>query len=189
MDHKNIYSGILLFISGVIGMKDARKGADEAQDRPEDTIECCEMRISPNGTYEVYRAPSAALAKEFLSRKRPPGPDVHIIVETPEGNWCIDSEGIYLQKLLPYQLSIEKAQCRGYIDVPPTPFGLKMAALGFLDNFTAHVKCGQCGHVWLDGLRYRNKTLVRCPKCHMMNLVDSRRFVFRPNKIPKASVY
>lgn len=143
----------------------------------EDKIICCEMRISPNGTYEIYKAPSAAIAKTFLSQKALPDSDAHIIVETPEGTWCKDSEGIYLEKLLPFQLSLEGAQCRGRIKSPPSKLGLKMAAMGLSDNFTAHVKCGRCGHVWLDGLRYRSKTLVRCPQCQAVNQVDSRRYV------------
>jgi len=171
-----------------MGMSEELKGKAAAQEREGEGIECLEMRIGPNGTYEVYRAPSAAAAKEFLSRKRLSGPDSHIVVETPEGDWCMDSEGIYLQKLLPFQYFPDRAQCRGCIKIPPTYFGLKMAALGFLDNFTAYVKCGKCGHVWLDGLRYRNKTAVRCPACHVTNLVDSRRYIFRPKK-PKTLIY
>jgi len=154
------------------------KPADVSR-RPEDGMECLELRINQGGTYEVYRAPSAALAKEFLEKRGLPGPGVHIVVETPEGNWCLDSEGIYLEKLLPFQLALEKAQCRGRVIARPSNLGLKMAALGISDNFTAHVKCGRCGHAWLDGLRYRNRTLVKCPRCQAMNLVDSRRYIFR----------
>lgn len=160
-------------------MSDTQKIPADVSKWAEDVIECREIRISPAGTYEVYRAPSAVAAKEFLSRKSLPDSDAHIIVETPEGNWCSDSGGIYLEKLLPFQLSLERAQCRGRIKARPSGLGLKMAALGLMDNFTVDVKCGRCGHVWLDGLRYRDKTLVQCPRCRALNLVDSRRCISR----------
>lgn len=169
----------------VVGMSDVTAKAVSKPETAEEQVICCEMRISPNGTYEVYKAPSAALAKAFLSKKNLSGSDAHIIVETPEGNWCVDSEGIYLEKLLPFQLSLEQAQCRGQIKFPPSPLGLKLAAMGFSDNFTAHVKCGKCGHIWLDGLRYKNRTLVKCPQCQALNEVDSRRYSYT-SRIPKA---
>lgn len=168
-----------------------------AQKWAEKGIECRELRVGPAGTYEVYWAPSAALAKEFLREKSLPDPDAHIIVETPEGNWCADSEGIYLERLLPFQTSIEMAQCRGRIKAPPKALGLKMAALGLMDNFTADVKCGRCGNTWIDGLRYRDNTLVKCSRCRAMNLVDSKRHIFRfkahdallKSEFPKTAVH
>lgn len=157
-------------------MSDASGKTAVLPEMTEGEVKCCEMRVGPSGTYEVYQAPSAAAAKEFLSKKQVPHSDAHIIVETPEGNWCLDSVGIYLEKLLPFQLSLENAQCRGSIKSPPSALGLKMAALGLMDNFTVLVKCGRCGHIWLDGLRFRSKTVVRCPQCRAMNQVDSRRY-------------
>jgi len=46
-------------------------------------------------TYEVYRGPDAATAKDFLSEKPVKKPHYYIIVETPEGNYGRDIDGIY----------------------------------------------------------------------------------------------
>jgi DNA topoisomerase VI subunit B len=46
-------------------------------------------------TYEVYRAPNAATAQDFLKRKAVTQPRYYIVVETPEGNYGRDTDGIY----------------------------------------------------------------------------------------------
>ena len=48
----------------------------------------------PN-TYEVYKAPSQSVALEFLKKKSVNKPLYYVIIETPEGNWGKDKDGIY----------------------------------------------------------------------------------------------
>jgi len=45
--------------------------------------------------YYVYRAPDKQNALEFLKRARVSEPGVHVIVQTPEGTWGKDENGIY----------------------------------------------------------------------------------------------
>ncbi|NLF19422.1 MAG: hypothetical protein GX595_19510 [Lentisphaerae bacterium] len=45
--------------------------------------------------YFVYRAPDKQNALEFLKRARVSEPGVHVLVETPEGTWGKDENGIY----------------------------------------------------------------------------------------------
>jgi len=52
-------------------------------------------------------------------------------------------------------------------------FGLQAVARGMADNMIAKVQCGSCEHEWMDAVRYQNVTVVRCPKCKMLNKVDS----------------
>ncbi len=46
-------------------------------------------------TYENYSAPSEAVAKEFLATKSVSQPLYYIVVDTPQGSWGKDSDGIY----------------------------------------------------------------------------------------------
>lgn len=48
----------------------------------------------PN-TYEVYSGPDAETAKEFLKTKNVMQPLYYVVVETPEGNYGRDKDGIY----------------------------------------------------------------------------------------------
>jgi hypothetical protein len=48
----------------------------------------------PN-TYEIYKAPSKSVALEFLKMKPVTKSLYYVIVETPEGNWGKDIDGIY----------------------------------------------------------------------------------------------
>lgn len=129
-------------------------------------------------TYEIFKAKDAESAKAFLLTKRIDKELYYIIVETPEGNWGMDVEGLYLERLLSWQTNISSAECEGSI-VPMSysMFGLEMAAKGFNDNFIVKVQCGKCKHEWLDGVRYKNFTVVRCPKCKTLNKVDSNNIV------------
>jgi hypothetical protein len=133
------------------------------------------LRKEKNGgsTYEVYQASDPETAKAFLATKRVDKPQYYIIVETSEGNWGIDVKGIYLERLLPWQTNVGSAQCEGHISRMPNMFGVESAAKGFNDNFVVKVACGNCKNEWIDGLRYQNTTVVRCPKCRTLNKVDS----------------
>ena len=46
-------------------------------------------------TYKLYTAPNAAVAKAFLKANGVSRPLLYLVVETPEGNWCRDKDGIY----------------------------------------------------------------------------------------------
>jgi hypothetical protein len=126
-------------------------------------------------TYEVYQGRDAESAKTFLQKKRVDGENYYILIETPEGNWGMDIKGLFLENLLPWQVDIDAAVCDGrLLPTSSSQFGLTVASQGILDNFIAKVECGKCEHQWLDGLRYQNNTVVRCPNCKMLNKIDSR---------------
>ncbi|MDR2653138.1 MAG: DUF805 domain-containing protein [Prevotellaceae bacterium] len=126
-------------------------------------------------TYEYYGAGSAKEAKTFLSSREVTQALYYIQVETPEGVWGKDKEGLYLVELLPFQKNLFLAQCEG-------TYGnfsfnnITMAARGITDNFVGDIVCGSCGAKWEDGLRYNNKTIVRCPECKKYNSVDTSNF-------------
>lgn len=128
------------------------------------------------GTYEVYQGADPESAKEFLLTKRVNENQYYIIVETPKGNWGIDVKGLFLEHLEPWQTNLTLAECEGSISKMPDMFSLQMAAKGINDNFLASIGCGQCKHQWIDGVRYQNLTIVRCPNCKKYNKVDSQRF-------------
>lgn len=130
-------------------------------------------RKTPSGTYEVYRAGNAESAKDFLKSKKVDENKYYIKVETPEGNWGVDIDGLYLEKLLSYQLNINAAEHEGEVHGIPDNVGLQYAAEGISDNFLVEIECGGCKHHWVDGLRYQNFTVVRCPGCNGLNKVDS----------------
>jgi ribosomal protein S27E len=132
-----------------------------------------EKRRTPSGTYEVYRGSDAESARDFLKSKTVNEKQYYIKVETSTGNWGKDIDGLYLERLVPFQLEINSAQCEGSICGMPTPAGLQYAANRIADNFVVQVKCGKCGHKWEDGIGYKNMTVVRCPSCNSLNKVDS----------------
>ena len=129
-----------------------------------------------DSTYEIYEGTDAESAKAFLSTNRIDKKQCYIVVETPEGNWGVDMNGLYLEQLLPWQTNISSAECEGDIFPPYSTFGFEMAARGANDNFIIMVGCGKCGHEWQDGVRYQDITVVRCPKCKTLNKVDSSNF-------------
>lgn len=127
-----------------------------------------------NNTYEIYKGTDAESARTFLLTKRVDKKLYYIVVETLEGNWGMDVQGLYLERLLSWQTDISSAKCEGaIIPLSWSMFGLEMAAKGFNNNFIVKVQCGECEHQWLDGVRYQNLTVVRCPKCKTLNRVDT----------------
>lgn len=72
----------------------------------EENLQFINMLISPDGTYEIYQARTAADARYFLERKTVKQDYVHIIIDTPEGRWGKDIDGLYLEKLLPMQFNL-----------------------------------------------------------------------------------
>jgi hypothetical protein len=131
--------------------------------------------VAENGSiYEIYEADSPENARTFLKTKKVEKQYYYIIVETPEGNWGVDKEGMFLEHLEPWQVSlIETADCQGRV-LSWGKFGIEMAARGANDNFTCDIECGKCKRRWTDGIRYRNLTAVRCPECKAVNRIDSR---------------
>ena len=126
-----------------------------------------------NSTYEIYRGKDPESAKAFLGMKRVDKNLYYLIVETPNGNWGLDIKGLFLERLLPWQKDIGSATVEGHTASMPDMFGLQMAAKGFNDNFVCKVGCGACRHEWVDALRYKNTTAVRCPQCKTLNKVDT----------------
>ncbi|MFD9902935.1 hypothetical protein [Streptomyces sp. NPDC059063] len=122
----------------------------------------------------VLRGSDAEKAKRYLLDEH----DVtegqyRIVVETPRGNWGRDIDGLYLERLLPWQLDTTAAECSGVVVSVMNAAGVIAAARGRGDNFLVTVRCGTCAHEWYDGLRYRSVTAVRCPSCAAVNRVDS----------------
>jgi len=138
-----------------------------------ETPKFIEKRQTPSGTYEVYRGSNTKSARNFLKSKKVNDSQYYIKVETPEGNWGVDIDGLYLERLVPFQLDIDSAECEGSICGMPTPNSLQYAVNELADNFVVGIRCGKCSHEWEDGIRYKNKTVVRCPNCNSLNKVDS----------------
>ncbi len=125
-------------------------------------------------TYEYYRASSAEEAKYFLEQTAVTQPLYYVMVETPEGKWGRDKDGIFLERLCDFQRNPPLAQCQAKTAVFPYRMeDLQMAANKITDNYLLSVSCGSCGYEWLDGVAYRAKTVVRCPECGKYNLVDT----------------
>ena len=129
-------------------------------------------QVSGNRTYEIYKCTDAESAKIFLENKKVHKKLYYIIVETPEGNWGKDIEGLFLEHLLLWQKDSKLSHVVGSAS-PHETFGLQMAARGINDNFLCNISCGNCKHTWIDGLRYQNWTIVKCPNCGKYNKVDT----------------
>ena len=132
---------------------------------------------SKSAKYEVYKCDDAEIAKEFLLSKKVTQDKYYIIVETPMGNWGMDKIGLYLERLLPWQLDMSKAECEGELFHPKSLKGLEFAAKKINDSFVTKVECGCCKHQWMDGVRYQDLTIVLCPHCKKYNKVDSKNFI------------
>jgi hypothetical protein len=126
-------------------------------------------------TYEYYKQADPEAAKAWLLTKKVEKPLYYIQVRTDRGTWGMDKDGLYLTSLLPWQTELSRAGAKGRIVGTVNMLGLAMAAKGIVDNFVIEVRCGKsdCESVWLDALRYQNKTIVRCPKCATYNEIDS----------------
>jgi len=129
-----------------------------------------------NPTYEDYRCDDTELAKEFLATKSVDKEQYYVTVLTPMGTWGMDIKGLYKERLLPWQSDIASAEVEGGALGMPDQFALQMAARGINDNFVGGVTCGTCGHHWVEGLRYKNWTVVKCPKCQKRNKISSQNY-------------
>lgn len=133
-----------------------------------------------NKTYELYLEDDAEIAKTWLLTKKVEKSEYYINVKTQQGTWGMDKEGLYLTDLLPWQTDLSLAQVEGSVIGTPSMFNLGSAERGIADNFVVQVQCGKdgCSGLWHDALRYRNKTLVRCPKCSSYNVIDSSNIIY-----------
>jgi hypothetical protein len=130
-------------------------------------------------TYEYYAASSADEARLFLSYREVTKPLYYIQVETPEGIWGLDRDGLYLAELLPFQKNLSLSRCTGKItSINPVSIGMQMAANGKADNFICGIACGSCGYEWQDGVFF-GKIIVKCPKCGKYNCVDTSAHIER----------
>jgi hypothetical protein len=80
--------------------KGERKPEESTRSKPKVNIQSGKatyVRKDVNGsnTYEIYKAPSKSVALEFLKTKSVTKQLYYVIVETPEGNWGKDKDGIY----------------------------------------------------------------------------------------------
>ena len=135
------------------------------------------VKNPPNPTYEDYKCDDTELAKEFLMSKTVDKKLYYIAVTTPKEIWGMDIDGIYKAKLQSWQNDTSSVVVEGSTEGMPAITSLHGAAKGYNDNFVIKVKCGNCGHSWLDGLRYNNWTVVECPKCLKRNKINSDNFL------------
>ena len=132
-----------------------------------------EERRSGN-IYRTFRGNDPEKAKRFLRGEPVDRDNLYLVVETPDGTWGTDSNALYLEQLRPWQRHVDNADCTGQITALIDGLhNLRFAARGIVDNYAVEVTCGRCRHEWIDGIRYRNATLVRCPACRATNRVDS----------------
>jgi hypothetical protein len=131
------------------------------------------MDINSNGTFEHYIGDTAENARLFLKQNTINESGYFVMVHTPEGSWGLDHQGLFLESLLPFQKDEALAECQGQITGVPSLISLGLASKGLTDNYVIEVRCGKCSALWLDGIRYKDRTVVRCPACRAYNLVDS----------------
>jgi hypothetical protein len=132
------------------------------------------IKQTESGTYQTLACDDAEQAKDFLRQETVEREQYYLVVETPDGNWGADINGLFLEKLLPWQTDTAASECRGRLrGLIGGSEGILAAAHGWVDNFLVEVACGRCDHEWTDGIRLRDATVVRCPACRARNLVDS----------------
>lgn len=130
-------------------------------------------------TYEYYRATSAEEAKYFLEQTKVTLPLYYMMVETPEGKWGRDKDGIFLERLCDFQHNLSLAQCNAETALFPGRMeDMQMAANKMTDNYLLSITCGSCGYEWKDGVAYRAKTIVKCPECGKYNLAVTEHIRF-----------
>lgn len=124
--------------------------------------------------YVVFRGNDPEKAKRFLWDMRVNELGLQYVVETTDGNWGADIDGLYLENLRPWQCDTVMATRLGKIVTVHDPTkALVNAARGSLDNFLVEIECGRCRSSWWDGVRYQDSTAVRCPRCRTINRVET----------------
>jgi len=131
-------------------------------------------RVAGKATFVTLRGVDPEAAKAFLCHQTVDQELCYLAVETPGGTWGVDVRTIYLESLRPCAVAPRDADCAGTITaVVDGGDTLLQAARGDSDNFVVMVACGRCGREWLDGVAYRDLTVLRCPVCATTNRVDS----------------
>jgi hypothetical protein len=132
------------------------------------------VEYNGQASYLTLAGPDAERAKTFLRNEHVDRALYYIVVETPDGTWGLDIEGLYLERLRPWQQGTESAEYQVPAgSIAGNPRSVNLAAQGKVDNFLVWIGCGRCAHRWADGVRYQNRTLTRCPSCGAKNSVDS----------------
>ena len=148
----------------------------EKVERLADKLEFVRKYTKGDSVYEVYKCEDVELAIEFLLTKSVGRQQYYVVVETPNGNWGMDIKGLFKEHLLSWQTDARSAEVEGHALGIADSFSIQMAARGINDNFVVGVKCGNCGHQWVEGLRYKSWTLVQCPKCQKRNKISSHNY-------------
>ena len=92
-----------------------------------------QKHVENDGTvYEMYSGADSESAKEFLATQKVSQKNYFIVVETPDGNWGTDNQGLYLEYLRPWQTNINLATCEGWVQ-RYSSFGLQGAAHGITE--------------------------------------------------------
>lgn len=127
------------------------------------------------GRYVVFRGNDPEKAKRFLWDIGVDGLGLQYVVETTDGNWGADVDGLYLENLRSWQRNTDMATRIGKVLTVHDPIkALVNAARGSLDNFLVEIECGRCRSSWWDGVRYQDGTAVRCPRCRTINRVETQ---------------
>jgi hypothetical protein len=140
-----------------------------------------EIKEKDQAVYQTLTCDDPEKAKDFLMKERVGKRLYYIVVDTPDGSWGLDIDGLFLEGLRPWQKDTANADCRGMISgTVDNMQSIRAAALGHNDNWVTIVSCGRCDHSWVDGVRYQDLTLVRCPACRARNVIDSSSSHFYP---------
>ncbi len=108
-----------------------------------------------NKTYELYLWDDPEPSRQWLMTKEVTKPLYYIQVKTEQGVWGIDTEGLFLTNLLPWQTNLALAKQEGGITGMPSMVSVGSAVKGIADHFVIEVQCGSegCGYSWMDGTR------------------------------------
>ncbi|MFE2489469.1 hypothetical protein [Streptomyces mirabilis] len=132
------------------------------------------VEYNGQASYLTLAGSDAERAKAFLRDEHVDRKLYYIVVETLDGVWGLDIDGLYLEHLRPWQMDTGSAEYQVPAgSVAGNPHSVNLAMQGTVDNFLVWIGCGRCAHRWADGVRYQNRTLTRCPSCGAKNLVDS----------------
>jgi hypothetical protein len=126
--------------------------------------------------YVVFRGNDPERAKSFLWDVEVNEFGLQYVVETTDGDWGADIDGLYLENLRAWQRDTDMATRIGKVVTVHDPTkALVNAERGTLDNFLVEIECGRCRSSWWDGVRYQDSTAVRCPRCRTVNRVETHK--------------
>ncbi len=167
---------LILQYSIKMGLFDKLAGQEHSDLYFKDKVRFMNRLTKDDCFYEIYKCDDAEIAKEFLLSKSVNKPHNYLIVETSVGNWGSGIKGLYKEKLQPWQYDLDKAEVIGHATRIIDAFSLESVARRINDNFLVSVNCGDCSHGWVEGLRYQNWTIVKCPNCEKYNKINSEQY-------------